>query len=99
MSVDFEFYIEISVKYDLFRCVIVWLKEYVSGGELFEHIVAKGRLDPEEARSIFQQVISGVEYCHFHRIVHRDLKPGAWEMMRVGSYSSACVCGTAAVEL
>ncbi|CBN77875.1 SNF1-related protein kinase [Ectocarpus siliculosus] len=49
--------------------------EYVSGGELFDHIVSEGRLDPDEARSIFQQVISGVEYCHFHRIVHRDLKP------------------------
>lgn len=51
-------------------------QEYVSGGELFDHIVSEGRLDPDEARSIFQQVISGVEYCHFHRIVHRDLKPG-----------------------
>ncbi|CAN0582096.1 unnamed protein product, partial [Laminaria digitata] len=49
--------------------------EYVPGGELFDHIVTEGRLDPDEARSIFQQVISGVEYCHFHRIVHRDLKP------------------------
>ena len=46
------------------------------GGELFDHIVAEGRLNPDEARSIFQQIISGVEYCHFHRIVHRDLKPG-----------------------
>ncbi|CAN0153559.1 unnamed protein product [Ascophyllum nodosum] len=49
--------------------------EYVPGGELFDHIVAEGRLNPDEARSIFQQIISGVEYCHFHRIVHRDLKP------------------------
>ncbi|CAN0382367.1 unnamed protein product, partial [Hapterophycus canaliculatus] len=54
---------------------LLTLQEYVSGGELFDHIVSEGRLDPDEARSIFQQVISGVEYCHFHRIVHRDLKP------------------------
>jgi 5'-AMP-activated protein kinase, catalytic alpha subunit len=32
-------------------------------------------LSPEEARHFFHQIISGVEYCHFHRIVHRDLKP------------------------
>lgn len=51
----------------------------MSGGELFDHIVTEGRLGPDEARSIFQQVISGVEYCHFHRIVHRDLKPGKLE--------------------
>ncbi|CAM9662416.1 unnamed protein product, partial [Discosporangium mesarthrocarpum] len=30
--------------------------EYVSGGELFDHIVSKGRLHADEARSIFQQV-------------------------------------------
>lgn len=33
------------------------------------------QLAPEEARHFFHQIISGVEYCHFHRIVHRDLKP------------------------
>lgn len=49
--------------------------EYVRGGELFDNIVSKGRIPPDEARTIFQQFISGVEYCHFHRIVHRDLKP------------------------
>nr|CCA17060.1 SNF1related protein kinase catalytic subunit alpha p [Albugo laibachii Nc14] len=32
-------------------------------------------LMPEEARHFFHQILSGVEYCHFHRIVHRDLKP------------------------
>lgn len=31
--------------------------------------------DPQPL-SIITQVISGVEYCHFHSIVHRDLKPG-----------------------
>ncbi|KAJ3335192.1 protein kinase, AMP-activated, alpha 2 catalytic subunit, partial [Kappamyces sp. JEL0680] len=28
-----------------------------------------------EARKLFQQIISAVEHCHFHKIVHRDLKP------------------------
>ena len=49
--------------------------EYVSGGELFDCIVAKGRLSEDEARRLFQQIVSGVEYCHAHRVVHRDLKP------------------------
>jgi 5'-AMP-activated protein kinase catalytic alpha subunit len=49
--------------------------EYVSGGELFDCIVSKGRLSEDEARRLFQQIISGVEYCHAHRVVHRDLKP------------------------
>jgi len=49
--------------------------EYVSNGELFDYIVSKGRLAPDEARHFFHQIVSGVEYCHYHHIVHRDLKP------------------------
>lgn len=44
-------------------------------GELFDYIVEKGRLLEEEARRFFQQVTSGVEYCHRNMVVHRDLKP------------------------
>ena len=51
------------------------IMEFVSGGELFEYIVSKGRLHESEARKFFQQIISGVDYCHRHMIVHRDLKP------------------------
>ncbi|KAJ0970893.1 hypothetical protein J5N97_018852 [Dioscorea zingiberensis] len=49
--------------------------EYVKSGELFDYIVEKGRLQEEEARHFFQQIISGVEYCHRNMVVHRDLKP------------------------
>ena len=49
--------------------------EYISGGELFDHIVHKLRLRETEARRFFQQIISGVEYCHNMMVVHRDLKP------------------------
>jgi 5'-AMP-activated protein kinase catalytic alpha subunit len=54
---------------------IFLVNEYVSGGELFDYIVSKGRLSADEARNFFHQIVSGVEYCHFQRIVHRDLKP------------------------
>ena len=33
------------------------------------------QLKEYEARRFFQQIISGVDYCHRHMIVHRDLKP------------------------
>jgi 5'-AMP-activated protein kinase catalytic alpha subunit len=49
--------------------------EYVPGGELFDFIVSNGRLSEPRARTMFQQLISGVEYCHQHAVVHRDLKP------------------------
>jgi len=50
------------------------VKEYVESGELFDYITKKGRLQEDEARCFFQQIISGVEYCHRNMIVHRDLK-------------------------
>ncbi|CAF0761019.1 unnamed protein product [Brachionus calyciflorus] len=54
---------------------IFMVMEYVSGGELFDHIVKNGKLSENEGRKFFQQIISGVAYCHRHMIVHRDLKP------------------------
>ncbi|GJU44489.1 SNF1-related protein kinase catalytic subunit alpha KIN10-like protein isoform X1 [Tanacetum coccineum] len=44
-------------------------------GELFYYIITNGRLEENEARHYFQQIISGVESCHLHKVVHRDLKP------------------------
>ncbi|XP_049581438.1 5'-AMP-activated protein kinase catalytic subunit alpha-2 isoform X1 [Syngnathus scovelli] len=49
--------------------------EYVSGGELFDYICKHGRVGDVEARRLFQQIISAVDYCHRHMVVHRDLKP------------------------
>eukprot|EP00760_Papus_ankaliazontas_P010063 PhM_4_TR1418/c0_g1_i1/m.15220/K07198/PRKAA, AMPK; 5'-AMP-activated protein kinase, catalytic alpha subunit len=49
--------------------------EYCSNGELYDHIVKNGKLPEATARKYFQQIISGVEYCHHFRVVHRDLKP------------------------
>jgi len=49
--------------------------EYVPGGELFDHIVHKLRLQEDEARRFFQQILSAVEFCHENMVVHRDLKP------------------------
>ncbi|XP_027348446.1 serine/threonine-protein kinase SAPK7-like [Abrus precatorius] len=46
--------------------------EHAAGGELF-HRVCKG-LREDEARYFFQQLISGVSYCHNMEICHRDLK-------------------------
>lgn len=65
-----KLYQVISTPTDIFM-----IMEYVSGGELFDYIVKNGKLQEHEARRFFQQIISGVDYCHRHMIVHRDLKP------------------------
>lgn len=48
--------------------------EYVAGGELFDRICNAGRFNEDEARYFFQQLISGVSYCHAMQVCHRDLK-------------------------
>ncbi|XP_018012177.1 5'-AMP-activated protein kinase catalytic subunit alpha-2 [Hyalella azteca] len=65
-----KLYQVISTPTDIFMVM-----EYASGGELFEYIKKQGKLKESEARKFFQQIISGVDYCHRHMVVHRDLKP------------------------
>ncbi|XP_017291767.1 MAP/microtubule affinity-regulating kinase 4 isoform X6 [Kryptolebias marmoratus] len=48
--------------------------EYASGGEVFDYLVAHGRMKEKEARAKFRQIVSAVHYCHQKNIVHRDLK-------------------------
>ncbi|CAL8083512.1 unnamed protein product [Calicophoron daubneyi] len=48
--------------------------EYARNGEIFEYLNKNGRMKEQEARPIFRQLLSAVEYCHQKHIVHRDLK-------------------------
>ncbi|KAG5528955.1 hypothetical protein RHGRI_029572 [Rhododendron griersonianum] len=48
--------------------------EYAAGGELFNRICSAGRFSEDEAHFFFQQLISGVSYCHRMEVCHQDLK-------------------------
>ena len=49
--------------------------EMMSGGELFDYVVAKGTLSEEEASVIIRKICSATAHMHACNIIHRDLKP------------------------
>ncbi|XP_056298926.1 calcium/calmodulin-dependent protein kinase type II delta 1 chain isoform X9 [Pseudoliparis swirei] len=49
--------------------------DLVTGGELFEDIVAREYYSEADASHCIQQIVESVNHCHVHGIVHRDLKP------------------------
>ncbi|KAF1758231.1 hypothetical protein GCK72_014689 [Caenorhabditis remanei] len=51
------------------------IMEYCSGGEMFDYIVRKERLEESEARHFFRQLVSAIAFVHSQGYAHRDLKP------------------------
>ncbi|TKS85825.1 Calcium/calmodulin-dependent protein kinase type II subunit gamma [Collichthys lucidus] len=50
-------------------------KHSVTGGELFEDIVAREYYSEADASHCINQILESVSHIHQHDIVHRDLKP------------------------
>ncbi|XP_032869845.1 calcium/calmodulin-dependent protein kinase type II subunit beta isoform X24 [Amblyraja radiata] len=49
--------------------------DLVTGGELFEDIVAREYYSEADASHCIHQILDSVSHIHHHDIVHRDLKP------------------------
>ena len=63
--------------YDFFEEPVNYylVMEKMTGGELFDRVVAKAYYNEKEARDTCQIILEAVGYCHRHDIAHRDLKP------------------------
>lgn len=65
----------------------------VTGGELFDRIVAKGSYSERDAANLIRQILEAVDYMHENGVVHRDLKVSGvsgwywrlWELWGVGA--------------
>lgn len=63
--------------------------DLVTGGELFEEIVAREYYSEADASHCIQQVLHSIQHCHEHNIVHRDLKP---ENLLLSSKEKTALC-------
>lgn len=48
--------------------------EMCEGGDLYTRISEKEYFSEKEARKVFYQIMSALNYCHLRHIAHRDLK-------------------------
>ncbi|CAF4123508.1 unnamed protein product [Rotaria magnacalcarata] len=71
--------------------------DLVTGGELFEDIVAREFYSEADASHCIQQVLEAVRHCHEGNIVHRDLKPE--NLLLASKTKGAAVKETSALEL
>ncbi len=51
-----------------------FMLEIAENGDLLDYINSRGRIPEEEARSVFKQMTSAIDFCHSIGVVHRDLK-------------------------
>ena len=49
--------------------------EYCPHGDLMDVVMKVGRLPQPIIRSLFKELLDGVEFIHQNNIVHRDIKP------------------------
>lgn len=49
--------------------------DLVTGGELFDDIVAREFYTEKDASQAIKQILESVCFCHEHGIIHRDIKP------------------------
>lgn len=53
---------------------LVIVMEHANGGDLYDFVVQRGRLSENDARTMYQQLIIAVDYCHKRHVASRDIK-------------------------
>ncbi|KAJ3324347.1 calcium calmodulin-dependent protein kinase type 1G [Blyttiomyces sp. JEL0837] len=74
MRVKHENIIQLYEMYEI-DSKIYLVMELVTGGELFDDIVGRGKYTEADAAKIVHKILLAIEYLHSLGIAHRDLKP------------------------
>eukprot|EP00210_Caulerpa_lentillifera_P004275 g4078.t1 len=53
---------------------LVIVMEHANGGDLYDFVVQRGKLCESDARTLYQQLIIAVDYCHKRHVSSRDIK-------------------------
>jgi len=48
--------------------------EYAGGGDLLKLIKSRGKLEENDAKYIFKQIVYGIAHIHCRSVIHRDIK-------------------------
>ena len=54
---------------------VAFVMEYIEGDTLKDYLERKGKLNDEEIKTIFTQILAAVSYVHEQGLIHRDIKP------------------------
>ena len=55
--------------------ILYLVLELLTGGELFDTIIAKGHYSESDARTVTITLLKAIKYLHDQNVAHRDLKP------------------------
>jgi serine/threonine protein kinase len=54
---------------------VAFVMEYIDGETIKDYLERKGKLNNEEIKAIFTQMLTAVGYVHEQGLIHRDIKP------------------------
>jgi uncharacterized protein (TIGR02145 family) len=54
---------------------VAFVMEYIEGETLKDYLERKGKLNDDEIKAIFTQMLAAVGYVHEQGLIHRDIKP------------------------
>ena len=73
-SLNHKNIVKIKNCYTLCNMQVVFIMEFLEGGELLDKVEKATKFSEQQARIYFKQIVEAMNYCHKNNLIHRDLK-------------------------